>query len=91
MLLKGCQTFFRRPNLNGKEFRLLRKSLAIVTLIFLALPAFASIDPAPVDCAQLVAWMAGGISGQQLDHLLREKGITFAVSSLQKNETTKAA
>ncbi len=33
----------------------------------------------PVDCAQLMTWMGGGISNQRLDRLVHERGISFAL------------
>lgn len=70
---------------------MLRKSLAILCLLFfVSLSAFASSGPAPVDCAQLLGWMSGGISGQQLSHLLQQRGVAFEIHGGLNDDTAKS-
>ncbi len=58
---------------------MLRKHFAVLCLLFLTLPALAASNLAPVDCAQLMGWMAGGISGQSISHLVQDRGIAFVI------------
>ncbi len=52
----------------------------LVLLLLTLLPLLASAeqnDLKPIDCTQLMAWIAGGVSTPRLQHLLRERTIGF--------------
>src|SRR5256886_17169776 len=52
----------------------------LVLLLFTLLPLRASAeqnDLKPIDCTQLMPWIAGGVSAPRLQHLLRERTIGF--------------
>lgn len=62
------------------------KGLAWLVLLF-AVPAFGeNHEIKPVDCAQLMAWMAGGVSNRGLNHLLLARGLAFQI----KEDSAKA-
>jgi len=48
--------------------------LLLVTLV----PRCYSAAPAPVDCAHLLAWIAGGVSSPTLVRTVRLRGVSFA-------------
>src|SRR5437588_12854427 len=53
---------------------------ALVLLLFTLLPLLASAeqnDLKPIDCTQLMAWIAGGVSSPRLQYLLRERTLGF--------------
>ncbi len=57
----------------------MRRNLLVFLLLTL-LPLLASAeqnDLKPIDCTQLMAWIAGGVSTPRLQHLLRERTIGF--------------
>ena len=52
----------------------------LVLLLFTLLPLLASAeqnDLKPIDCTQLMAWIAGGVSSPRLQYLLRERTLGF--------------
>jgi cytochrome c-type biogenesis protein CcmH/NrfG len=53
--------------------------VAVVVLLLTLSGVAENRAPAPVNCRQLLSWIAGGIPGQRLSRLARERGITFAL------------
>jgi tetratricopeptide (TPR) repeat protein len=54
------------------------KIVAVVLLLTLSAIA-EDHTPKPIDCSQLLTWMAGGIPNQRLARLVRERGVAFRV------------
>lgn len=55
------------------------ESLTVVLVIFACALAVHASNPGPVNCAQLLSWIAGGIPDQRLVRLVGERAITFQV------------
>jgi Flp pilus assembly protein TadD len=56
----------------------------LLFLLFTFSGAFASVgqnNAGPVTCTQLMAWSSGGLSGQRLSQLSRERGIAFSLDA----------
>ena len=57
------------------------KALVFLSLVFFTVPALThQNEPKPVDCTELMGWMAGGVSGQRLNRLVQDRGIAFSVN-----------
>lgn len=54
--------------------------VAVVVLLLTLSGIAEDRGPKPIDCSQLLTWMAGGIPSQRLSRLVRERGIAFRVS-----------
>src|SRR5438132_11848256 len=64
------------PSGQGADVR--RNPLVLLLLTLLPLLASAEQnDLKPIDCTQLMAWVAGGVSTPRLQHLLRDRKLGF--------------
>src|SRR5205809_133523 len=55
------------------------RSKAVLFLLFATIvPRSYSVGPPPVDCAHLLAWIAGGVSTPTLVRTVKLRGVAFA-------------
>ena len=79
-----------KPN-RQPESRVKRTGLSVLSIIFLCLAALAAQNPGsanvssgtapPVNTIQLTAWLIGGIPGQRLVRIIRERGVAWMPSA----------
>src|ERR1700685_1573384 len=63
---------------SGEGVGVRRKGLILLSLVLFALPSLGEQNGSkPGDCTQLMAWVAGGVSNQQLKRRVQERGIAF--------------
>jgi tetratricopeptide (TPR) repeat protein len=64
----------------GRSSAVRSKALSFRVFFMLVATVSFGADSAPVDCTHLMAWIAGGVSGPKLIHVVERRGIAFTPS-----------